>query len=193
MVLKNLQNSPCYPGRSGGSVGGRQVGSLPGVRCCGAGAADGGASSSFAGANCSSHKEASRALGAPPWLGESHAPPAGFRAAVRSLLAPRRREDVRLLSDRAWASALHCLHYLYATRDSGIEFRSDGNQEPECYYDSGHLHATADIHLGIAAEAARRLCGLWLAVVGGHETALLGASFVASTLGDATAPPSLQP
>ena len=27
--------------------------------------------------------------------------------------------------------------------------------------------ATADIHLGIAAEAVRRLCGLWLAVVGG--------------------------
>ena len=33
--------------------------------------------------------------------------------------------------------------------------------------------ATADIYLGIAAEAARRLCGLWLAVVGGTRRRFL--------------------
>jgi len=29
------------------------------------------------------------------------------------------------------------VHYLYVNRENGIQFRSDGNLEPVCYYDSG--------------------------------------------------------
>ena len=48
-------------------------------------------------------------------------------------------------SEEAWESALHCLHYLYSIRESGITFRSDGNEIPVCYYDSGHLQAGRDL------------------------------------------------
>eukprot|EP01043_Picozoa_sp_COSAG02_P005823 COSAG02_NODE_160_length_32694_cov_18.496947_17_plen_145_part_00 len=47
-------------------------------------------------------------------------------------------------SEAAWNSALHCLHYLYSIRDSGVRFRSDGNAIPFAMYDSGHLQDRID-------------------------------------------------
>ena len=31
---------------------------------------------------------------------------------------------------------MHMVHYLYGQRNQGIMFRSNGNTEPMCYYDS---------------------------------------------------------
>lgn len=36
----------------------------------------------------------------------------------------------------AWYAALYLLHFLYRYREDGIQYRSDGNIEPVCYYDS---------------------------------------------------------
>jgi hypothetical protein len=36
----------------------------------------------------------------------------------------------------AWLAALHLLHFLYVHKDEGIQFRSDGNTTPVCFYDS---------------------------------------------------------
>ena len=74
----------------------------------------------------------------------------GYRNLVGELLWPSRNTapgiaaGIGLLSKcvhrpswGAWYSALHLLHFLYANRHAGIQFRSDGNLEPACYYDSG--------------------------------------------------------
>jgi hypothetical protein len=47
-------------------------------------------------------------------------------------------------SEKAWESAMHTLHYLYATREEGIGYRSDGDPRPRCYYDSGHMQDRSD-------------------------------------------------
>ena len=39
-------------------------------------------------------------------------------------------------SKRAWRAAMHMVYYLYGQRNQGIMFRSDGNAEPVCFYDS---------------------------------------------------------
>ena len=74
----------------------------------------------------------------------------GYRNLVGELLWPSRNTapgisaGIGLLSKcvhrpswGAWFSALHLLHYLYTNREAGIQFRSDGNIEPVCFYDSG--------------------------------------------------------
>jgi hypothetical protein len=47
-------------------------------------------------------------------------------------------------SEAAWETAMYCLHYLYSIREEGIMFRSDGNINPLCYYDSGHIQDRVD-------------------------------------------------
>ena len=47
----------------------------------------------------------------------------------------------RLMSrptELAWKCALHTLKYLYSQMHRGIQFRSDGNQQPICYYDASN-------------------------------------------------------
>lgn len=74
----------------------------------------------------------------------------GYRNLIGELLWPSRNTapgiaaGIGLLSKcvhrpswGAWFAALHMLHFLYATREDGIQFRSDGNLEPCCYFDSG--------------------------------------------------------
>ena len=81
----------------------------------------------------------------------------GYRSLVGSILWPARNcypmiqwTCVQLCrcmdkpSEAAWNSALHCLHYLYSIRDSGVRFRSDGNAIPFAMYDSGHLQDRID-------------------------------------------------
>ena len=41
----------------------------------------------------------------------------------------------------AWSSALQVLHWLYANREEGITFRSDGNSVLRCFSDSGHFQS----------------------------------------------------
>jgi hypothetical protein len=45
-------------------------------------------------------------------------------------------------SEAAWETAMYCL--LYSIREEGIMFRSDGNINPLCYYDSGHIQDRVD-------------------------------------------------
>ena len=47
-------------------------------------------------------------------------------------------------SEKAWESAMHTLHYLFETRETGIGYRSDGDPIPRCYYDSGHMQDRAN-------------------------------------------------
>jgi hypothetical protein len=47
-------------------------------------------------------------------------------------------------SERAWQSAMHCLHYLHEHRHEGVTFRSDADPTPICYYDSGHMQDRVD-------------------------------------------------
>ena len=44
-------------------------------------------------------------------------------------------------SYKAWTAALQVLQWLYHHREEGITFRSDGNQQLRCYYDSGQIVA----------------------------------------------------
>jgi hypothetical protein len=37
----------------------------------------------------------------------------------------------------AWDAAMHTVHYPYNNRQKGLLYRSSGNLEPVCYYDSG--------------------------------------------------------
>ena len=81
----------------------------------------------------------------------------GYRRVVGTILWPARNaypiisyavvqlcRAMEKPSERAWESAMHCLHYLYAIRHEGIRFSSKGNWEPVCYYDSGHLQCRVD-------------------------------------------------
>jgi hypothetical protein len=81
----------------------------------------------------------------------------GYRSLVGTILWPARNaypiisyactqlcRAMEKPSEEAWESALYCLHYLYSIREAGITFRSDGNEIPVCYYDSGHLQDRVD-------------------------------------------------
>ena len=62
-------------------------------------------------------------------------------------------------SEQAWESAMHTLHYLFETRETGIGYRSDGDPIPRCYYDSGHMQDRANY---------RNQYGIILTWVGAH-------------------------
>jgi len=81
----------------------------------------------------------------------------GYRSLVGTILWPARNaypmisyavtqlcRAMEKPSDKAWASAMHCLHYLYSIRHEGIRYRSDASPVPVCYYDSGHLQDRVD-------------------------------------------------
>jgi len=47
----------------------------------------------------------------------------------------------RLMSkpnERAWKCATHAIKYLYANKKDGLQFRSNGNKDPICYYDASN-------------------------------------------------------
>ena len=78
----------------------------------------------------------------------------GYRELVGGLLWPARNtapsiqhavsqlcKCMQSPSLNAWSSALQVLHWLYANREEGITFRSDGNSVLRCFSDSGHFQS----------------------------------------------------
>eukprot|EP01047_Picozoa_sp_COSAG01_P009248 COSAG01_NODE_377_length_17892_cov_207.715000_2_plen_264_part_00 len=61
----------------------------------------------------------------------------------------------------AYNAALHAMHYMYANRHTGITYRSDGNLEPICFYDSGYNQK----HLGTRPQYAYVIIWAGAAVV----------------------------
>jgi hypothetical protein len=61
----------------------------------------------------------------------------------------------------AYNAALHAMHYMHANRHTGITYRSDGNLEPICFYDSGYNQK----HLGTRPQYAYVIIWAGAAVV----------------------------
>ena len=81
----------------------------------------------------------------------------GYRGLIGGLLWPARNSTpgiqtavsrlcrcMQQPSYKAWTAALQVLQWLYHNREEGITFRSDGNQQLRCYYDSGHCWPIAE-------------------------------------------------
>eukprot|EP01045_Picozoa_sp_COSAG04_P001413 COSAG04_NODE_47_length_31265_cov_18.823012_10_plen_138_part_00 len=55
---------------------------------------------------------------------------------LKELVQEGHVNSTRRPSKRAWRAAMHMVYYLHGQRNQGIMFRSDGNAEPVCFYDS---------------------------------------------------------
>ena len=76
-----------------------------------------------------------KVLGSILWIARNATPMASYAASILS-------KCMQQPTEVSWDAAMHTMHYLFDTKDRGITFRSDGNLEPVCYYDSGFNQQT---------------------------------------------------